>query len=81
MDRGVVVLLWAAPEAPDIAGYRVYRAEGTYGVPGLLGQELVTGLSLRDDSVRPGVRYRYSVSAVDTHGNEGPPAETSIEVP
>jgi hypothetical protein len=81
MDRGVVVLLWAAPEAPDIAGYRVYRAEGANEVPKMLGQGLVTGLSLRDDAVRPGVRYRYSVSAVDTHGNEGPPAETSIEVP
>jgi len=81
MDQGVVVLLWVAPEAPDIAGYHVYRAEGTDGVPRMLGEGLVTTLSLRDDAVRPGVRYRYSVSAIDTHGNEGPPAEASIEIP
>lgn len=81
LDRGIVILLWTAPEAPDIAGYRVYRAGGTEGAPRLLGQESVAALSLRDEAVQPGTQYRYSVRAVDTHGNEGPPAEASIEIP
>jgi len=81
LDRGVVILLWAAPEAPDIAGYRIYRAEGADGALRLLMRELVTRLSQRDETVQSGKQYRYSVRSVDTHGNEGPPAETSIEIP
>jgi hypothetical protein len=80
-DRGIVILLWAAPEAPDIAGYRVYRAEGMDGSFQPLVKELVAMLSQRDETVKPGKQYRYSVRAVDTHGNEGPPTETSIEIP
>ncbi len=81
LDRGIVILLWTAPEAPDIAGYHIYRAEGAEGVFQPLVKELVTLLSQRDETVQPGKQYRYSVRAVDTHGNEGPPAETSIEIP
>jgi hypothetical protein len=80
-DRGIVILLWAAPEAPDIAGYRVYRADGADGAFRPLVKELVALMSQRDETVQPGKQYRYSVRAVDTHGNEGPPAETSIEIP
>ena len=81
LDRGIVILLWTAPEAPDIAGYHIYRAEGAEGVFQPLVKGLVTLLSQRDETVQPGKQYRYSVRAVDTHANEGPPAETSIEIP
>ena len=81
LDRGIVILLWTAPEVPDIAGYRVYRAEGTDGALQTLVKGLITLLSQRDETAQPGKLYRYSVRAVDTHGNEGPPAEASIEIP
>jgi len=81
LDRGIVILLWTAPEVPDIAGYRVYRAEGADGALQTLVNGLITLLSQRDETVQPGKLYRYSVRAVDTHGNEGPPAEASVEIP
>jgi hypothetical protein len=80
-DRGIVILLWTAPEVPDIAGYRVYRAEGADGAFQPLVKGLIALLSQRDETVQPGKLYRYRVRAVDTHGNEGPPAEASVEIP
>ena len=79
-DKGVVILLWTAPEAPDIAGYRIYRSGGGED-RSLLQAELVSSLSFRDDKAAAGTPLRYGVTAVDTHGNEGPPAETTIEIP
>ncbi len=81
LDRGIVILLWTAPEAPDIAGYRIYRAEGADGDFQPLAKGPVTLMSHRDETTQPGRQYRYSVRAVDTHGNEGPAAETSVEIP
>jgi hypothetical protein len=76
VEGGVVILLWSAPGAADVAGYRIYRRpEG--GERALLEPELVTEFSYRDTKVEPGRRYTYSVHAVDAHGNEGPAAETS----
>jgi hypothetical protein len=77
-EGGVVILLWSAPSATDIAGYRIYRrVEGAERV--LLEPELLNELSYRDSKVEAGRSYTYSVHAVDTHGNEGPPAETSVD--
>jgi fibronectin type 3 domain-containing protein len=74
-----VVLLWGASESPDVAGYRVYRVEegATAGQP--LQNELITALSCRD--LRSGGKGRYSIVAVDTHGNESAPVLTAVENP
>lgn len=79
-QNGVVILMWESPDDKDLAGYRIYRKEeGAAGsVP--LQPELVITLSFRDDQVRPGKKYEYSVAAVDTHKNEGPAATTVVEV-
>jgi len=45
-----------------------------------LQTQLVVTLSFRDDQVRRGVQYEYSIAAVDTHGNEGPAATVTVEV-
>ena len=80
VESGVVFLLWSAPPQKDVAGYRVYRSsQGGQGQ--LLETELVRELSYRDTKAAPAHTYAYSVRAVDTHGNEGPPAETSIGLP
>jgi fibronectin type 3 domain-containing protein len=36
--------------------------------------------SFRDEKVQQGKTYIYGVTAVDTHGNEGPAAEAALEV-
>jgi len=77
-----VELSWSISPEPDAAGYYVYRAgEGeakTQRVtPGLLPTP-----AFRDTSVVPGVRYTYSVSAVDRSGNESrPSASVSVVIP
>jgi len=75
-----VLLLWVPPAQRDVAGYRIYRrAEGEAATP-LLQQELVKTPTFRDENVQQGKTYVYRVTAVDTHGNESPPAEASVEV-
>jgi hypothetical protein len=75
-----VLLLWVPPTERDVAGYRIYRrAEGEATVP-LLQPELVKTPTFRDERVQQGKVYFYRVAAVDTHGNEGTAAETTVEV-
>lgn len=67
-----VDLSWSISAPPDLAGYRVYRSEQ----PDTRGQVLTTGLlpspAYRDTSIQTGHRYWYSVTAVDSAGNESP---------
>jgi hypothetical protein len=80
VDKGVVTLLWSASDDTDIAGYRVYRTEEGSIERILLQEPLVTTLSYRDDTARPGKKYQYGVAAVDTHKNEGQAAIVLVEV-
>ena len=80
-EGGIAILLWTAPEAPDIAGYRVYRKGEGRSERELLNTELIRGQSFRDERVEAGATYDYSVAAVDTHGNEGAPATIRLEIP
>ncbi len=80
VQGGAVTLMWEAPDDKDLAGYRVYRKEDESGARILLQAELIVTLSLRDDQVRPGKKYEYSVTAVDTHKNEGPAATFVVEI-
>jgi hypothetical protein len=63
---GSVTLSWTANTEPDVVGYRVYR-DGT-----LLTPSLVTGTSYTDNGVQNGTVYTYTLTAVDTSGNESP---------
>ena len=68
----VVDLSWSISPENDVAGYRVYRSERE-GVRGeTVTPELVPTPALRDTAVQPGLRYWYSVTAVDRAGNESP---------
>lgn len=78
---GTVLLLWAAPQDNDIVGYRIYRREAESESPRILQTELVSSLSYRDEAVPKGKRLEYRVAAVDSHGNEGPAAQTWLEAP
>ena len=65
---GSIELLWDRSVAPDLAGYRIYRAAGD----GPLEKLAETGAapSYSDRAVGSGKTYRYAVSAFDKIGNE-----------
>ncbi len=81
VEKGTAVLLWSAPEDRDVSGYRIYRQEKGGPDRVLLQSGLIVDLSYRDNKVQPGKVYEYSVTAVDTHGNEGSPAQSTVEIP
>jgi hypothetical protein len=81
VEPGAVILLWSAPPQNDVAGYRVYRAVQGQAERHLLEPDLVKEPSYRDTNVQAGGKYVYGVHAVDVRGNEGPGAETAVEVP
>jgi hypothetical protein len=70
----VADLTWSINLETDLAGYRVYRSEqeGTRGQ--LVTPDLLPVPAIRDNSVQPGHRYWYTVTAVDRVGNESPPS-------
>ena len=63
-----IELMWDRSTAPDLAGYRVYRAAGS-GALQKLG-ETREAPSYSDRDVEPGQSYRYAVTAFDNLGNE-----------
>ncbi len=65
----VVQLSWEPNTEPDLAGYLLYRAEGAGEFRRILSTP-TPGISYADKDVRPGVTYRYAVTAVDRSGNE-----------
>jgi hypothetical protein len=76
-----VDISWAPNVELDLAGYNVYRRQGS-AEPVQINKQLVKSPSFRDDVVQPGVTYFYSVSAVDLRGNQSPRSEeTSEKVP
>ncbi|HKR64721.1 MAG TPA: hypothetical protein VJZ00_13395 [Thermoanaerobaculia bacterium] len=72
----LVRLIWDAVDAPDLAGYRLYRTEGTGHDPikpvGTipLTNVIVTTTTYTDTGVNLGIAYRYGVASVDKTGNE-----------
>jgi hypothetical protein len=63
----------------ELAGYNVYR-ETLDGVgKKKLNSAIVPVPAFHDATASAGVRYRYSVTAVDIKGNESPAATTVLE--
>lgn len=69
---------WAPNTELDLAGYNVFR-RGASGEAEQLNKQLVKSPSFRDDTVRVGETYFYSVSAVDLRGNQSPRSEETSE--
>ncbi len=77
-QRPFIDLTWNANSDPDLAGYNVYRREdGTQPVK--LNSELLKSPAYRDATVAPGKRYFYSVTAVDSRGNESARSQETSE--
>jgi hypothetical protein len=70
----VVHLQWPPVGEPDVAGYRVWRAEDPAGPFEPVAGSLIGRARYVDRSVRNGRRYVYQVAAVDAGGREGPRA-------
>jgi hypothetical protein len=67
-----IELSWAISPETDLAGYNVYRTEQA-GVPATrLNTELLLTPAFRDMNVQPGHVYFYTVTALDSSGNESP---------
>lgn len=76
-----VRLVWEASEAPDLAGYRLYRRGPDTQEFRALTEEILTGTDFTDRNLPAGATYTYQVTAVDRLGNESrpsPPATAAI---
>lgn len=79
-EGSLVRLLWDPVDAPDLAGYLVFRAEAG-GSPVRLTKDPVTEPFFTDTSVGQGRRYSYTVRAVDRAGNQSPPSPEAVAEP
>jgi hypothetical protein len=70
-DQGAIDLSWSPNTEADLAGYVVYRGEAGGSAERIsLANAPVIAPTYRDATAQAGHTYRYSVSAVDTSGNE-----------
>ncbi len=77
VEPNAVRLVWNPVEAPDLAGYKVYRTEGVghetqvreVGTIPLVTAPITTTFFV-DSRTDAGIAYRYHVTAVDRSGNE-----------
>lgn len=77
-DRSID-LSWTPNTEADLAGYSVYRQEVTSsgevaGTAARLNSTPIVGPAYRDQTVVPGRRYSYRVTAMDASGNESAPS-------
>ena len=79
-EGNLVRLIWSPVDSADLAGYIVYRAEGSAELSRLT-KEPVTDTFFTDSQVQQGKRYRYVVRAVDRAGNQSPPGPEAVAEP
>ncbi|HEV3074206.1 MAG TPA: hypothetical protein VHB47_07305, partial [Thermoanaerobaculia bacterium] len=80
-EAGRARLVWRQSEAPDLAGYIVYR-KGATGDYARLTAKPIAATNYVDTAVVAGQSYDYRVTAIDQVGNESAPsAEVHVAVP
>ena len=77
-QKAFIDLTWNADTNDDLAGYNVYRHQGTSATT-KINADLVKAPAFRDAHVDPGHTYFYSVAAVDVRGNESVRSEENSE--
>lgn len=70
LSSGFASFFWGAVNAPDLATYRVYRADSA-PVP-IDAAHLIASTTIAGYSDAPGHFTHYAVTALDVHGNESP---------
>ena len=84
---GAVDLIWEPNAEPDLVGYEVFRAtqreDGSYGASERLAAAvLIPSPAFHDARLARGLHVRYTVVAVDTHGNvSAPSAAVDVAIP
>lgn len=80
--QGIIYLFWTANAEPDVVGYHIYRAPAA-DAPEAAWVRLTASphplTTYRDETVRPGERYAYRITAVDRAGNESRPSEIVLQ--
>jgi hypothetical protein len=74
---GAISLIWEANLEPDLAGYVVLRGEAGDDTLTPVTSGLLTATRFTDGDVRPGVRYVYAVTAVDSRDPPNVSAESA----
>jgi len=69
-EEKTIDLSWQPDTEADLAGYIVYRGEGTAEWLRISGAQPVASPAYRDKTVEAGHAYRYKVSAIDQTGHE-----------
>jgi hypothetical protein len=68
-----LVITWSPSHEADLAVYKLYRKVGTE--PAILIGSIPVGQTTHTDgTVSPGISYQYTLTAVDTSGNESKPS-------
>jgi hypothetical protein len=82
VEGGVIRLYWFPNAEPDLNGYRIYRRPEGEKEAALIGTVPAAETVFVDPSAAPGVRYHYSVSAIDGADplNESPRSEEQSEM-
>lgn len=78
-DAATVDLSWQPDTEADLAGYAVYRREGSSGWERISPPQPLIGPGFRDAKVQPGHTYRYAVTAIDQGGHESKRSEEAQE--
>jgi hypothetical protein len=71
--EGGLEVVWSPSSEADLGGYRIYRAAGG-GEPERVGEVPAGTTVWLDTETETRVLYRYTVTAFDQAGNEGPPS-------
>ncbi|HLK06396.1 MAG TPA: fibronectin type III domain-containing protein [Candidatus Angelobacter sp.] len=80
-QNSFIDITWTANTEPDLAGYNVYR-HGENESPVKINSDLVKTPRFADPGIQQGMKYFYSVTAIDLRGNESSKSEeTSESVP
>ena len=80
--QAAIDLSWLPDTEADLAGYIVYRCEGSGDWQRISHAQPVVGPAFRDTQVEAGHSYSYAVSAVDEGGHEsGRSAEADETIP
>jgi hypothetical protein len=77
-QNSFIDLTWTPNIEPDLAGYNIYRHTGN-GPPVKVNSELIKTPRFPDPGIQPGMKYFYSVTAVDLRGNESSKSEETSE--
>ena len=85
VETKAVRLIWSPVDAPDLAGYKLYRSEGVghgdnirdAGTIPLEGGRIFTETDFTDTRVDLGIAFRYAITAIDKSGNESEKVWTS----